>query len=238
MKIVTNTKLIKRNSAIAKYSSIAAFIILIVGFFITVKFPQYLGYAFGSLLIGFLLSQFGIYYANRWGRSPRPDEIINKSMKGLGREYTVYHFVTPASHLLIGPAGVWTLLPYYQGGTIVYDGKRWRSKGGGFVRSYLRLFGQESLGRPDLEAQAEVQVTERYLQRILPEGTPIPPVRAALLFTDPRVELHAEASPLPAMTPKDLKDFLKAQAKENPLPSTLLDALRTALPQPEKDEKE
>jgi hypothetical protein len=236
MKIVTNTKLIKRNSAIAKYSSIAAFIILIVGFYITVKMPDKLAFALLCLLVGFLLSQFGIYYANRWGRSPRPDEIINKNMKGLGREYTVYHFTTPASHLLLGPAGLWILLPYYQGGKIIYDGKRWRSKGGGFVRSYLRIFGQENIGRPDLEAEAEIQVTERYLKRILPEGTDIPPIRAALLFTDPRVELEAEKSPLPAMTPKDLKEFLKTQAREAPMPPLQLDLVRKTLPQPEQDE--
>lgn len=236
MKIVTNTKLIKRNAAIGKYTSIAALVILGIGLYITFKMPDKFAYSLGCLMAGFLLSQFGIYFGNRWGRSPRPDEIINKNMKGLGRDYTVYHFTTPASHLLVGPAGVWTVMPYYQGGTIIYDGKRWRSKGGGFARSYLRMFGQENIGRPDLESEAEIKAVTNYLTRLLPEGTKLPPVRTALLFTDPKVELQAEKSPLPAMMPKDLKEFLKMQAKENPLPPLLLDAIRKALPQPEKEE--
>ncbi len=94
-----------------------------------------------------------MYYGNRWGRSPRPDELIDKGLKGLGREYTIYHYVTAASHLLVGPAGVWTLMPYYQSGKIVYEKKRWKSRGGGFIQSYLRLFGQENMGRPEIESE-------------------------------------------------------------------------------------
>ncbi len=237
MKIVTNSKLVKRNAAIGKYSSIVALVILGIGLYITFKMPDKFAYSMICLLAGFMLSQVGIYFGNRWGRSPRPDEIINKNMKGMGREYTVYHYVTPASHLLVGPAGAWTLLPLYQGGKIIYDGKRWRTKGGGFARSYLRIFGQESIGRPDLEAGAEIKAVTNYLTRLLPEGTQLPEVRSALLFTDPKAELEVEKAPLPAMTPKDLKEFLKARAKENPMPSLLLEAVRRALPQPEKEEE-
>jgi hypothetical protein len=236
MKIVTNSKLIKRNAAIGKYSSIAALVVLGIGLYITFKLPDKFAYSMGCLLFGFLLSQFGIYFGNRWGRSPRPDEIINKNLKGMGREYTIYHFVTPASHLLVGPAGAWTLLPLYQGGKVIYDGKRWRTRGGGFARSYLRIFGQENIGRPDMEAQAEIKSVTSHLTRLLPPGTQAPEVRAALLFTDPKVELDVEKAPLPALTPKDLKDFLKTQAKENPMPSMLLESIRKSLPQPEKEE--
>src|SRR5512137_2765006 len=98
MKIVTNSKLIKRNATIGKYSSIAALVILGIGLYITFKLPEKFAYSMGCLLVGFLLSQFGIYFGNRWGRNPRPDQIINKCLKGLGREYTIYHYITPASH--------------------------------------------------------------------------------------------------------------------------------------------
>jgi hypothetical protein len=236
MKIVTNSKLIKRNAAIGKCTSIGALVVLGIGLYITFKMPDKFAYSMGCLLAGFMMSQVGIYFGNRWGRSPRPDEIINKNLKGMGREYTVYHYVTQASHLLIGPAGAWNLLPLHQGGKITYDGKRWRTKGGGFARSYLRIFGQENIGRPDQEAEAEKKAVVNQLVRILPEGMESPEVRSALLFTDPKVELDVENAPLPAMTPKDLKEFLKKQAKEKPMPALLLDALRKTLPQPEREE--
>jgi len=206
MKIVTNSKLIKRNATIGKYTSIGALVILGVGLYITFKMPDKFAYSMGCLLAGFILSQVGIYFGNRWGRTPRPDQVINKNLKGMGRDYTIYHYVTPASHLLIGPAGIWNILPFYQGGKISFDGKRWRIKGGGFARSYLRLFGQENIGRPDLEADAVSKSITSYLVRLLPDGMQAPEVHSALLFTDPNVELDVEKSPLPAMTPKDLKE--------------------------------
>jgi hypothetical protein len=237
MKVVTNTKLIKRNSRIGQVTTIGALAILGLGLFITFKMPDKFSYSLVALLAGFFLSQVGMYYGNRWGRSPRPDELINKGMKGLGREYTIYHYTTPASHLLVGPAGVWVVMPYHQGGTILYDGKRWRSKGGGFARSYMRIFGQESMGRPDLESDAEIQSVKRHLTRLLPEGTALPEIRAVLLFTDPKAELQIENAPIPTMKPDGLKDFLKRAAKEKPIGELALTAVRSALPKPEKEEE-
>ena len=237
MKIVTNTKLIKRNSTIGKYSSIGALVILGIGLYITFKYPDKFIYSMGCLLLGFLLSQFGIYFGNRWGRNPRPDQLINKNLKGLGREYSLYHYSTPASHLLLGPPGAWVILPYHQGGNIIYNGKRWQVKGGGFARSYLRIFGQENIGRPEFEAESEIRAITKYLQRVVPGGIQSMEVKAALLFTDPKVNLELNNPPLPAMTPKDLKEFFKNLAKEEPLPDHSLGTIRKSLPQPDKEEE-
>jgi hypothetical protein len=236
MKVVTNTKLIKRNAKIGQFTSVGALVILGIGLYISFKMPDKFVYSLGALLLGFFMSQIGMYYGNRWGRSPRPDELIDKGLKGLGREYTVYHYATSASHLLVGPAGVWTLMPYYQSGIIVYDKKRWKSKGGGFLKSYLRLFGQENMGRPEIESETEIEATKRYLTKILPEGSEVPPVKALLLFTSPKVELKVEDAPLPAITPKDLKDFMREKSKEEPIGDLMLDTLLIALPKPEREE--
>lgn len=235
MKVVTNTKLIKRNAKIGQYTSIGALVILGVGLYISFKMPDKFAYSLGALLLGFFMSQIGMYYGNRWGRSPRPDELIDKGLKGLGREYTVYHYVTAVSHLVVGPAGVWALMPYHQSGTIVYEKKRWKSRGGGFLQSYLRLFGQENIGRPDVESETGIEATERYLARILPEGSEVPPVKTLLLFTSPKVELKVEDAPLPTITPKDLKDFLREISKEKPISELVLDMLLQALPKPDRE---
>ncbi|MCX6033432.1 MAG: hypothetical protein NTV38_00400 [Chloroflexi bacterium] len=236
MKIVTNIKLIKRNAKIGQYTSIGALVILGVGLYISFKMPDKFAYSLGALLLGFFMSQIGMYYGNRWGRSPRPDELIDKGLKGLSREYTIYHYVTAASHLLVGSAGVWTLMPYYQSGMIVYEKKRWKSKGGGFLQSYLRLFGQENMGRPEIESETEIEATKRYLTRILPEGSDVPPIKSLLLFTSPKVELKVEDAPLPAITPKDLKDFMREKSKEGPISALMLDKLLSALPRAEREE--
>ncbi len=236
MKIVTNDRLIKRNAKIGQYTSLGALVVLGIGLYITFKYPTYFAYSLAALLLGFFMSQIGIHFTNRWGRNPHPDEIIDKSLKGLGRDFTIYHYVTPVSHLLVGPAGVWTITPYFQNGTVTYEKNRWRAKGGGFLQSYMRLFGQENLGRPDLESEAEIDSAKRYLKRVLPEGTEIPQVRAALLFANPKVDLHVEGAPIPAMTPKDLKDFLREKIKEKSISEFILSSIRAALPQAEKEE--
>lgn len=234
MKIVTNETLIKRNARIGQVTSLAALAILGAGMYVTFTMPDKVAYSMGALILGFFLSQLGIYFGNRWGRRPRPDEVLDRSLKGLGREYTIYHYVTPVSHLLLGPAGLWTLTPYYQAGTITYQKGRWRVKGGGFAQSYLRLFGQENLGRPDLEAEAEVERLKRYLRRQLPEGAELPEIKTALLFTNPKAELKIEAAPLPSLTPKELKDFLREQARGKPIETPTLELMRKTLPQPDK----
>ncbi|MDP2975059.1 MAG: hypothetical protein Q8N45_02480, partial [Anaerolineales bacterium] len=193
MKIITNQKLIRRNARIGQVTSLAALAILGAGMYITFTMKDKVAYSMAALIIGFFLSQVGIYFGNRWGRRPRPDEVLDRSLKGLGREYTIYHYVTPVSHLLLGPAGLWTFTPYYQAGTITYQKGRWRVKGGGFAQSYLRIFGQENLGRPDLEAEAGVETLKRYLRRQLPEGAELPEIKTALLFTIPKAELKIEA---------------------------------------------
>ena len=236
MKSVTNLKLVKRNAKIGQYTSFGALVVLGLGLFITFKYPNAFQYSLAALLVGFLMSQIGIHFTNRWGHNPRPDEIVDKSLKGLGREFTVYHYVTPVSHLLVGPAGVWTIIPNFQGGIIAYDKKRWKAKGGGVLQSYMRLFGQENLGRPDLESEAEIDSAKRYLKKVLPEGAEIPQVNSLLLFANPKVELKVEDAPLPALTPKDLKDFLREKTKDKTIGELTLDSIRKALPQAEKEE--
>jgi hypothetical protein len=236
MKVVTNTKLIKRNAKIGQYTSIGALVILGVGLYISFKMPDKFAYSLGALLLGFFMSQIGMYYGNRWGRSPRPDELIDKGLKGLGREYSIYHYVTAAPHLLVGPAGVWTLMPYHQSGLIVYEKKRWKSRGGGFLQSYLRLFGQENIGRPEIESETEIEATKRYLTRILPEGSEVPPIKSLLLFTSSKVELKVEDAPLPTIIPKDLKDFMREKSKDESIGDLMLDTLLRVLPKPDREE--
>ena len=156
MKIIKNEKLIKRNSKIGNWTSLAALVVLGVGMFISFKRQDLFVYALVALLAGFTLTQIGMYMGNRYGRSPRPDEKLDAGMKGLPGDYSIYHYTTPASHLLVGPAGVWVLMPYHQRGQVVYRKNRWKISGGGFLQSYMRIFGQESLGRPDIETDNEI----------------------------------------------------------------------------------
>ena len=233
MKIIKNEKLIKRNSIIGQWTSILALAVLGGGMYMSFANPantQLVTYSIIALVVGFILTQVGMYMGNRWGRSPRPDEKIDAGLKGLPGDYTLYHFVTPASHLLVGPAGVWTLLPYRQRGVVTYTKNRWRIGNGGFLQAYMSIFGQEGIGRPDLEAEGEIAAIHKILAKQLNEGE-IPEVRAALVFMHDEVDLQVEGAPLPAMKIKQLKDFMRQKGKEKPLGPTQLAAIKSALPE-------
>mgnify|MGYP000955513052 FL=1 len=184
--------------------------------------------SFGALIVGFILSQFGIYFGNRFGRRPRTDERITAALKGLTKDYTLYHYLAPVNHLLVGPAGVWILEPYHQRGTITYEKNRWRQKGGGLMLGYLKIFAQEGLGRPDLEVQADLDSMRDALKKSL--GDDLPPLNASLLFYDPRADIQADEAPHPTLKIDQLKDFLRKHAKENPFPPEQVKRITDLLP--------
>lgn len=228
MRIVKNEQLIKRNSRIGQFTSLGGMIALVGGMFVSIRYPQQISIALGALLVGFILTQVSLYLGNRFGRSPRPDESLDASLKGLPGDFTIYHYTTPASHLLVGPAGVWVLLPYRQAGKISFQNNRWRLKGGGFVQNYMRLFGQEGLGRPEADAQAEVRAVQKEFARMMEEGD-IPPVQAALVFTNEQAEIDPADSPLPGLKPKQLKELLRQKAKEKVLSTEQIQRISAAL---------
>jgi len=233
MKIIKNEKLIKRNSKIGQWTSIAALIVLGGGMYLSFSNPtnpRMLNYSIIALVGGFILTQVGMYMGNRWGRSPRPDEKIDAGLKGLPGDYTIYHFVAPAAHLLVGPSGVWALIPYRQRGMVTYTKNRWRVSKAGFLQAYMSIFGQEGIGRPDLEAEGEINAIRKLLVKKLNEGE-IPDIHAALIFMHDEVDLQVEGAPLPAMKIKQLKDFMRQKAKEKPLGQLTLAAVKSALPE-------
>ena len=230
MKIIKNEKLIKRNANLGNYMSIGALVVLGIGMYISVKRPDLFIFAMAALAGGFIMTQVGIYMGNRFGRSPRPDEKLDASLKGLQNEFSIYHYSGPASHLMVGPAGVWVLVPYHQRGQMVFQKNRWQLKGGGFLQGYMRIFGGDGLGRPDLEAEGEISAVRKYLAKQMEESE-IPEINAMLVFTSDDVEIEAGESPLPALKTKQVKDFFRQKAKEKPIGQTQLAAVKAALPE-------
>ena len=221
MKVITNDKLIKRNGRLGQLATIAGLLILVGGMVVSFLNPNYAGFAWIALFVGFALSQIGLYFGNRWGRHPRPDERLNEGLKGLNEQFSIYHYMTPAAHLIVGPSGLWVLMPYYQQGKIVFEKGRWKQKGGGFMQRYLRVFAQEGLGRPDLEAPAEASAVNRYILKKLPD-VKVPEANVALVFTSEKAELEVDGAPIPTVPLKKLKEVIRKSAKEQPLPPDLI----------------
>lgn len=231
MKIIKNEKLIKRNGTIGNWTSLAAVVILGGAMYATLKYPastRLLIYSGIAFVVGLILTQIGMYMGIRFGRTPRPDEKLDAGLKGLQNDFVMYHYTTPVSHLLVGPAGVWVVMPYHQRGQVTYKKNRWRLSGGGFIQSYMRIFGQEGLGRPDIEIDNEIRSLKKHLSRKMNEAE-TPQIDALMVFTDDNVEIEGEESPVPAMKLKQVKEFMRQKAKERKLPAETLNELRAAL---------
>jgi hypothetical protein len=231
MNVLTHEKSIRRNAKIGQYTSLIALVILAGGMYVSFIYPTQLYISFIALTVGFVLSQVGIYFGNRWGRRPRVDERITAALKGLTKDYTLYNFLTPVNHLLVGPAGVWIIEAYYQRGAIVYEGNKWKQKGGGFLLGYLKIFAQEGLGRPDIEIKADTESLTEAFKKALGEGQEVPPIHAALVFTDDRAEIRADDAPIPTIKIGQLKELIRKTAKQNPFPMTEIKRITAILPE-------
>jgi isopentenyldiphosphate isomerase len=91
-------------------------------------------------------------------------------------------------------------------------------KGGGFLQGYMRIFGQENLGRPEFDAENEVKTLRKYFAKQLDESK-IPEIKPVLVFTTDEVELDANGSPIAAMKLKQLKEFMRQVGKNRVLTS-------------------
>jgi len=229
MRIIKNEKLIVRNGKIGQWLSLAALVVLGIGMYISFAKPELFTYSIICLVVGFIMTQVGMYMGSRWGKSPRPDEKLDAGLKGLHSEFNIYHYSSPVSHLLVGPSGIWILLPYHQRGKVSFEKNRWKMKGGGFLQNYMRIFGQENLGRPELDAENEVKTLQKFFAKNMDESD-IPEIKPILVFTADEVELDAGDSPIAAMKMKQLKEFLRQGGKNRALSSEQIAEITELLP--------
>lgn len=222
MRLITNPSLIKRNAAIGRYTSLAGLVVLIGGLAFSFLFPpdqrpelQFVPLL--TLLFGFLLSNLGIFYSNRWVRPPRPDEALDAALKGLDDRHVLYHYRLPASHVLVAPSGVYVLVPKRQGGAISYEGGKWRQVG---HNKFLAFFGQDGLGNPLAELASEVETLTKFFQKNLPEAG-IPP-KGIVVFTNISATVEADGAPMPVLHTKKLKDYIRRQPKSLTLSPAML----------------
>ena len=94
---------------------------------------------------------------------------------------------------------------------------------------YLKVFAQESLGRPDMEIGAELNNMQRFLSDHLQDGE-APDVQAALIFTNEKTEVEADDAPVAALQARKLKDFIRKTAKNKPISQGVLDEIKEILP--------
>lgn len=225
MKLYVNEGYIKRRASIGKWASLLGLLVLAAGFVVSLRNPGLFFISFGTLILGFLLSNVGIYYANRYVRPDRPEAILVQALKGFDKRYALYQFRLPVSHVLREPGGLTVLVPKPQEGLTTYREGKWRNKQG--WSRIIRWVGQEGLGNPEQDLAQETQKLTDWLQQKAPDLNV--PVRGVVVFTNAKAELQLDAPTVPVMLPKHLKAWLRRAGKLEPLSKETLNRLTQVL---------
>ncbi len=228
MIIIRDDKKITRYRTIGQVASFAGMAALIGGMvLIFVGDPRTVFYwQLAALLVGWMLSQVGIYFAQRYVRRPRPDQVLDEALEKVGRDGRIYHYILPAPHVLLLPSGIIVIVAKYQGGKISVQDDKWRQTGMGL----RRFFGQEGLGNPTREAENSIAAIAHFLQKNAPQIEEVP-IGALIVFTTKGItDLDLKGSTIPAMHYTKVKGFLKQQSRAK-LPAADYEAIRAAFDQ-------
>ena len=225
MQIIRDEERVEKMRKRSQQATLVGFVFLIGGFILVfIEIQNLFLFQLIALLAGWILSQIGIYLAHRYARSPRPDEVLDQAVKPAARNLRMYHFVLPASHVLLAPAGPIVFNLKYQSGDISAYGDKWRQKGIGF----RRFFGQEGLGNPAKETEKMVANLAGYIREHAPEVEEVP-IGAMIVFTSKDIKnLEVSESSFPAMHFSKVKGFLRQKGLSKPLPTSDYEALLDA----------
>ncbi len=228
MEIIRNEQYIATRARIGTITSFLGLGVLIGGMVLTFfnNNPQYITIALLCLPLGWLFSQIGLYFANRFVRSPRPDERIDEGL-GNVKGGRLYHYVLPVPHVILSRAGIITIVSKYQSGDITVDGYNWKQTNIGFTR---RMFGQENLGNPSIEAEYQLKQVAKFIGSHVPElAEQELPIGAVIVFTTKDGgTLDLKGSDVPALHYTKLKGFWKQRQQEKNLDEATYQLLRDA----------
>jgi len=231
MKLVINEKLIKKNKTIGQVTTFASLAVLAIGLvFAFGKDMTKILYSYIALIIGFVLSQVGMYFSTRFGRSPRFDELFKGAFEKLRHEYTFYVYSSPVPFLLLGPCSIWVPIPLTASGKISYENGKWKQQGGNFM---MKLFGQEGIGRPVQEVSANTAAIRKFLtEKGIPEEEQPEIKHVLVVLMKNTIVGEISEAPIPVVNLEDLKRSVRRVDRDEcaaPLTEEQLARLTSAL---------
>lgn len=214
MKQVIDRDRINRNAMLSNIGSIGGLFILLASVLLPVFLPGTATISVILMIIGLGLSMVGIYYANRWVRKPRPEDRLEKVLKGLDDKYVLFHYPhLPADHILLTPAGVIVLETINIEGMYTYLDGKWKESM--TIGRALRYIVEEHLGDPTRAAGDSAKFIKGKLNEFTDLSAPIP-VKAVVVFTHPATRLDIKNPPIPACMAEKLRKQVEAGSVKIP----------------------
>jgi hypothetical protein len=243
MKLYRNVSEIRRKESIGRRLSLAGLGILFIGLmasFVPSWFPidpestdvsapvrflqQYWTWiSFAALPLGFVCASFGSYFINRFARRrwpgtkgiARPDEVLERNMKGFDDKYAYFAWSLPANHVLVGPNGITVMAVRSDRGKVTVQGDKWREPFG--LGRFFSVFAREGVGNPALELEDQIRKL-----RVLVDQTPTTkgesaasvPIEPVAVFLNPEMQIALENPSIAVLRADQLKDHVRRRTKE------------------------
>ncbi len=231
MKLVRNEKHISRNKLLGRILTFSSLGVLGLGLYFAFKKEMNLIlYSYVCLIVGFILTQIGLNFVNRYGRSPRYDEIFGSAFEKLRHEYTYYVYTTPVPMLLMGPCRIWMPIPVNATGEISYVDGKWVHKTRNRIQ---KMMGQDSVGKPDREVADASAALSKYLTE---KGVPAdlhPELKPIMVVYLKETQLgDVSKAPYPVVEMEDLKRYIRRMDREqcaDPISPETAEKLKQAL---------
>lgn len=198
--------------------------------------------SFVALPLGFICANIGSYNINRFSRRAwpgnklraRPDEVLQRAMKGIDNKYAYHAFSLPASYVVAGPCGLLVFLAKSDKGRVSAKGDRWREPFS--IGRMFTVFAREGIGRPQRDLELQQQDLRKMLEAIDAEqeeenkfALADVPMDGAIVFLNDGMTLELE-NPIPAGLRVDqVKQFIRRKTKEVKLSNQEVRALLDAL---------
>jgi hypothetical protein len=201
MKTYIDRKKIGTRAELSNLASIGGLVLLLASVLLPLFLPKAANFSFALMVAGLGTAMVGIYFANRWVRKPRPEERLDKALKGLADSYHLYHYPSlPSDHLILTPNGVVVLETIGLAGSFSYKGGHWREAM--TIGRALRFIVEEHIGDPIKSAYRSEQVLRERLEKIAAGAVPIKPI---VVFIHPAAELEIDTAPIPVVGAEKLK---------------------------------
>ena len=260
MKIYRNLSEIQRKEKLGRRLSLGGLGILFIGLLVSFlplwnapansaavasgDFLQLYGPSIVSLVAlvgGFVLATFGSYFTNRFAsrRWPgsrffeRPDEVLERNLKGFDDKYSLFLFSLPAAYVLSGPNGITLLAVRTDKGRVSVQGDKWREPFS--VGRLLTAFGREGVGNPGQDLAEQMARIRHLLGTGGADGenqavdlTSVP-IDGAAVFLNQDVVLDIDNPSVPALRGEQLKDYIRGRAKQLRVTNAILRGVDGAL---------
>ncbi|HLI50226.1 MAG TPA: NERD domain-containing protein, partial [Thermomicrobiaceae bacterium] len=207
---------------------IVAGLLLFVASFPLLTVPSLIIFSYVTLIAGFLVFNSGMQGTAKWSHRPRPDEILDNSLRRLNDRYTLIHYpemrgIRP-EHVLVYPGGLVVITSRETYGTIQVNGNKWKKAGK--LLSFLS-FGGPQLGNPTSDNQRQQAALENFLESNELRGEDL--IDGIIAFTHPKAEVEVIQSDYTIVKADELLDAVRDLGSEAPLPTGDREAIISAL---------